>query len=54
MDAPLIEEYLEQIEKPNEGSLNHWIGGLMHITVQNRYDLQQLTMRLSEYMNAPI
>ena len=25
----------------------------MHITVQTWYDLQYLTMRLSDYMNAP-
>ena len=36
------------------GSLNHWVGGLFHITVQTRYALQYHTMLLSWYMNAPI
>ena len=53
MDKPLIGAELKQIERLHGGSLNHWVGGLVHITVQTRYDLQYLTMRLSGYMNAP-
>ena len=53
MATLLIVEVLKQIEKSNGGSLNHWVGGIMHITVQTCYDLQYLTMRLSIYMNAP-
>ena len=44
---------MNQIEKSHGGSLNNWVGGLMHITVQTHYDLQYITMRLSGYMNAP-
>ena len=54
MAKPLIGEELKQIEKSNGGSINHWVGGLVYITVQNCYDIQYLTMRLSGYMNAPI
>ena len=53
MDTPIIEEVLKQINKSHVGSLNHLVGGLMHITVKNRYDFQCLTMHLSGYMNAP-
>ena len=53
MDTPFIEEELKQTDKSHGGSFNHWVGGLMHITVQTRYDLQYLTMKLSGYMNAP-
>ena len=35
-------------------SLNHWVGGLIHITVQTFYDIQYITIRLSVYMNDPI
>ena len=52
MDTPIIGEYLKQIEKSHGGSLNHWDGGIMHITVQTCYDHQYLTVRLSGYMNA--
>ena len=51
MDTPIIVEELKQIEKSHGGSLNHWVGGLIHITVQNCYDLKYLTIRLSGYMN---
>ena len=44
---------MKKIEKSHGGSLNHWVGGLMHITFQTRYDLQYLIMRLSGYINAP-
>ena len=54
MDTPFIGEELKQIEKSHGGSLNHWVGGIMHITVQTRYDLQYPTMSLSGYLNAPI
>ena len=53
MDKPLIGAELKQIDKSHRGSLNHWVGGLMYITVQTRYDIQYLTMQLSGYMNAP-
>ena len=53
MATPLIGEDLKQIDKFHGGSLNHWVGGLMHITVQTRYYLQYLTMCLSGYMYAP-
>ena len=53
MNTPVIGGKLKQIEKSHGGYLNQWVGGLMHITVQNCYDLQYLTMRLSGYMNAP-
>ena len=52
MDTPLIKSELKQVEKSHGGSLNHWVGGPMYITVQNCYDLQYLTMLLSGYMNA--
>ena len=53
VDTPLIVEELKQIYKLHCGSLNHWVGGLVHITIQTCYDFQYLTMRLSGYMNAP-
>ena len=46
MDTPYI-------EKSHGGSLNHWVGGLMHITLQTHFDLQYLTMLPSGYINAP-
>ena len=49
--TPLIGEELKRINKSHVGSLNHWGGGLMKITVQTRYDLQYLTMHLSGYTN---
>ena len=51
--TPLIVSELKQIDKSHGGSPNHWVGGLMHITVQTRYDLQYLAMSISGYMNAP-
>ena len=51
--TPLIGEELKQIERSHGGSLNHWVGGLMHITFQTCYDFQYLTMRLSGYTNTP-
>ena len=53
MDTNLIVEELKEMEKYHGGSINHWFGGIIHITVQNRYDLQYLTMHLSGYINAP-
>ena len=53
MDSPIIGEELKQIEKSYGGSLNHWVGGLMQITVQNVCDLQYLTICLSGHMNKP-
>ena len=53
MAATIIGEYLKQIDRSYGGLLNHWVGGLMHITVENCYGLQYLTMRISGYMNAP-
>ena len=54
VDKLLIRGDLKKIEKSHGGSLNQWFGDLMHITVQTCYDIQYLTMRLSDYMNAPI
>ena len=53
MATHIIEEELKQIEKSHGGSLNHWVGGIIHITFQTKYDIQYLTMRLSGYMNSP-
>ena len=48
--SPIVED----LNKFKNGvSLNHLVGRLMHITVQTRYDIQYLTMRLSGYMNTP-
>ena len=33
MAAPIMGEELNQIEKSHGGSLNHWVCGIMHITV---------------------
>ena len=49
----LIGEDMKKIENSHSGSLNNWVGGLMHITVQTQYDLQYITTRLSGYMNSP-
>ena len=51
---PIIGEDLKQIDKLHGLSLNHWVGGIMHITFQTRYDIQYLIMLLDGYMNAPI
>ena len=53
MATPLIGSYPEQIESAHGISLNHWVGGITHVTSQTSYDLQYLTMHLSGYMNAP-
>ena len=53
MAKPIIGSELKQIDKSHGGYLHYWNGGLMHTTVQTRYDIQYLTMRLSGYMNAP-
>ena len=53
MNTPFIGEYLKQIENLYGGSLNHWVGGLVHITVQTRCVIQYLTMKISCYMNSP-
>ena len=52
MSTCLIVEELKQIEKSQGGSLNHWVSGLMHLTIQTSYDLEYLTMSLSGYMNS--
>ena len=44
---------MEKIKNSHGGSLNNWVGGLMHTTVQTCYDLQYLTTSLSGYMNSP-
>ena len=51
MAAPTIGEELKYIENSHGGFLNHWVGGIMHITIQIRYDLQSLTICLSGYIN---
>ena len=51
--TPLIGDEFKQLESKNLGSLNHWVGCLMNITVQTRYGLQYFTTLLSGYMNAP-
>ena len=48
----LLLEKIWKTDNSNGGSLKHWVGGLMHITVQTCCDLQYLTMRLSGYINA--
>ena len=53
MATPLIVAELKQIEKSHGVSLNHWVGGIIHITVQTLYDLQYFKMLISGYMNAP-
>ena len=53
MDTTIIGEETKQIYKSHGGSLNHWVGGLMHTIVQTCYDLQYFTMQLSGYMNSP-
>ena len=53
MSTSLIVDKLKQVEKYHGGSINHWVGGLIHITVQTRYDPQYLTMHLTFYMKAP-
>ena len=36
-----------------ENPLNHWVGGIIHNTVQNCYAFQYITMCLSGYINSP-
>ena len=42
IDTLFIVEEQKQIEKSHEGSLNHWVGCLVHITVQTWYDPKYL------------
>ena len=49
----LLEKLWNQFEKSHGGSLNHWVGGIMHITVQTLYGIKYLTLSLSGHMNAP-
>ena len=53
MGTPVIGADMKQIETPNEGSLNHWVGVIMNITFQTHYDIQYLIMLLSGYRNSP-
>ena len=53
MATPIIGEDMIVFDKSYVWSLNHWVVRLMQITVQTRYVLQYITMRLSVYMNAP-
>ena len=53
MDTPLIGKILKQIERSHGVSLNHWVSGLVYITVQTCYYLQCITIRFSGYMNTP-
>ena len=53
MDTTITGEEPTKIEKSHRGSLNKWVGGLEHITVQTCYNLKCLTMRLSGYIYAP-
>ena len=39
--------------KSHGGSLNHWVGYIVHLTVQTHYDIQCLTIELGVYMNPP-
>ena len=51
MATTIIGDKLKQVEKYHGVSLNHWVGGIMHITVQTLYDTQYLTMRWIGYKN---
>ena len=53
MDTHLIGAELNKIKKSHGGSLNHWVGEIIHITVQTNRDIKYLTMSLSGYTNAP-
>ena len=53
MDTPLIGLYMKQVENSHGESLNHWVSGIMHITVQTCYDIQYLIMHLIGYINYP-
>ena len=52
MATTIIGAELKKVYESHEVYLNHLVGGLVHITVQTCYDLQYLTMHLSNYMNA--
>ena len=52
MNTPLIVEESKQLEKSHGELLNHWVGGLVNITVQTQFNLKYITMQLSGYMNA--
>ena len=53
MATTLIGEEHKKIEKSHGGSLNHWVIGLVYITVQTCYGIQYPIMRIIGYMNAP-
>ena len=52
MATTLVGEDLKLIDRLHGGYFNHWVGGIMHRTVQNRCGLQYSTMRLSGYISA--
>ena len=54
MDTTFIEEEPKQMDKSYGKLLHNWVGGIMHITVKTRYDLQyltNLTQWIQEYTN---
>ena len=53
MAAPLIGNYSRK-RKSHGRSLNYWVEGLIHITIQALYDIKYITMSLSGYINYPI
>ena len=44
---------IKKLENSHGGSLNHWVGGLMKITVQIHCDIQYIAMILSGYVHTP-
>ena len=53
MATQLIAYELKQVEQNHGGSRNHWVVGIINITVKKWYNLQYLTMITSGNMNDP-
>ena len=52
-DLPLTEEQNKILSNEHNGSLAHWVGGLMNIKLGVHIDLCYAIMRLSTYMAHP-
>jgi hypothetical protein len=53
-DSPILTgSALHAVEKSYGGSLCHWNGILLHVTITTRMDLGYAIMRLSGYLAAP-
>ena len=53
MQLIIVQDSIKKIEGTNRGSLDHFVGAPVHVTVQTKYDIKYITLRLSRYTNIP-